>query len=440
MTAPRTVLMLQGPPCRFWRELGDALRRDGRRVLHVGFCLADLVFWRRPGLRLYRGRLRDWPRALDRIIAAEKVSDILYYADRLPYHRAAITAARRAGIRAWAIENGYLRPDWITMEPEAMGAFSRLPRDPAAISALAAGQQLPDLAPQYRHGFAREAASEVAFGLAMTLGRPFFPRYVSDKALPPIVDHLSWLVKWARGTGAAPGDGVRLAAGGDVLLAMQLQTDYQIRASSPFRCLSEMIEAVLASFAAHARAPQRLIVKLHPMDNGLEAWPRRIRQAAARHGVGPRVVVVDGGDLEALLRDARGLITVNSTVGLKALTMGCPVIALGDAVYDIAGLTHAGGLDSFWAAPTPVDRGLCARFVTALAARAQIRGSFYAPAGRAAAIREIVRRLQAPDGFWQGLRPSSSVGLRRRGSETAKARVRRAGQPAAEPVRPLPLS
>ncbi|GMG80807.1 capsule biosynthesis protein [Paralimibaculum aggregatum] len=413
---PRTVLMLQGPPCRFWRELGDGLRAEGFRVLHVGFCLADLALWRRRGQRLWRGRLADWPAHLSALIAAEGVTDILYYADRLPYHAAAIEVARAAGIRAWAIENGYLRPDWLTMEPEAMGALSRFPRDPAEIRRLAGDAAVPEATPRYRHGFAREAVSEVVFHLAMVLGRPIFPNYMADKHYPPLLDYLSWLRKWSLG-GAA----VRAAARAEaacrrrdwpfVLLAMQLQSDYQIRASSPYGCLSEMLEDAIASFAAHAPARLRLVVKLHPMDNGWENWPARIARLARAHGVADRVLAIDGGSLDLFLERAEGVLTVNSTVGIHALRRGRPVLALGDAVYDMPGLTHQGGLGRFWARPEAPEPELRDAFLAALADRIQLRGSFYDPAGRAAAVAEIARRLGKPERHWLLCRPVEALGL-----------------------------
>ncbi len=400
MSTDGTVLMLQGPPCRFWQELAAGLRADGRRVLHIGFCLADWASWHGPEQRLYRGRLADWPERLAAIVAREAVSDILYYADGLPYHRAAVTVARRARVRAWVIENGYLRPDWLTFEPEGMGAASHFPRDPAAIRQLAEGRPMPDLTPKHLHGFPREAASEVLFHLAMTLGRPLFPAYVSDKYYPPVLDYLCWLRKWAFG-GRARRAALHTPTQPYWLVALQLQSDYQIRLSSPFNCLSEMLGRVIRSFATHAPRAGELIVKLHPMDNGWQRWPSRIDRIARNHGVASRVRAIDGGALEPLIAGANGVVTVNSTVGIHTLRQGRPVIALGDAVYDVPGLTHQSGLDSFWSSPERPESLLFDAFAAALAATIQVRGSFYAPEGRRTAVAEIVRRLGMAEDVWQ---------------------------------------
>src|SRR5262249_24756120 len=188
------------------------------------------------------------------------------------------------------------------------------------------------------------------------------------------------------------------------LVALQTQSDYQIRDNSPYRHISEMIDEVVSSFAKHAPSSDRLVFKLHPHDNGIVPWPRNIVRIAVERGVGHRVMSIDGGNLDALLKSARGVIAINSTVGLRAIRMSCPVKALGAAIYVMAGLTHQGPLATFWSAPEPVDQNLASAFVRALAGSIQVKGSFYNRACRKAAIDEIVTRIEndrvnEPDAF-----------------------------------------
>ena len=84
---------------------------------------------------------------------------------------------------------------------------------------------------------------------------------------------------------------------------------------------------------------------------GLDIEAARIGIVAARFN---RDVV------DKLLDGARGVVTVNSTVGLWALRAGRPVITLGDAIYDIDGLTFRGGLDAFWTEAGPPERMIAA--------------------------------------------------------------------------------
>ena len=154
-----------------------------------------------------------------------------------------------------------------------------------------------------------------------------------------------------------------------------------------------MLEDVFRSFAAFAPEDVRLVIKQHPFDNGVEKWERIIQEIAGRYGVAQRVDFIDEGDINDMLPKVSGVIVVNSTVGLHSLFAGRPTIALGSAVYDVRGLTHQEGLDSFWTDPAPVDPVLFDQYVRALAATIQVKGDFYNKAGRKVAISEIVARI-----------------------------------------------
>lgn len=426
MTAQaRRVLFLQGPPTVFWRELAAAFEAEGHETRRVNLSTADWLTWRRPGAHHYRGTFGGWRRWLDRYIAREGVTDILYYADRLPYHVAAAEAAEAAGIPAYAVEFGYLRPDWLTLERRGMGAYSHFPNDPDAIRRLAADlPPPPETRVRYAHNFREEARDEVLFNLANALFCWPYPFFRMDKRHHPLLDYPSWLPRLARGSRLAR---AAQAVARDCaaqrwpyhLVALQLEADYQIRDNSPYATLGDMIEEVIASFARHAPARNRLILKLHPLDNGLENWPRLAARAARRRGVSDRVKTVDGGRLEDFIDHARGVIAVNSTVGLHAIQAGAPVLALGPAVYDMPGLTHQGPMARFWTAPEPVDAALAQDFVKLLAAAIQVKGSFYNPEGRRLAAREIVARVaggrvNAPGAF---VSPPPRLPVRRRAAD-----------------------
>lgn len=174
---------------------------------------------------------------------------------------------------------------------------------------------------------------------------------------------------------------------------MQMQNDYQLRANSPYRHQSEMIEEVIESFSSHAPGEAHLVFKLHPLDNGLEGWPATVESLARTYGVLDRVHLIMGSDLRTLLTASRGVVVVNSTVGVHALRHGRPVKVLGAALYDIAGLTHQPSLDTFWTAPTHPDPELCTAFVRAIAATIQVKGNFFTKTGRAVAVPEFAARL-----------------------------------------------
>jgi capsular polysaccharide export protein len=85
-----------------------------------------------------------------------------------------------------------------------------------------------------------------------------------------------------------------------------------------------------------------LVVKQHPLENGLRNWRALLAGVAERAGVSERVVFIEDDELPALAAGASGMVTINSTSGMVALERGVPVFTLGTAIYDVPGLTSGG--------------------------------------------------------------------------------------------------
>ena len=388
------VLFLQGPPSVFWRELAGAFEAQGVETKRVNFSFGDQLFWFKRGAINYRGSLRAWPRYLANLIRREGITDILYYADRLPYHRLAARVGRKLGVRCHAVEFGYLRPDWITLERDGMGRFSHFPNDPDHIRQIAAKLDVPDLQARYGHTFGQEATSEVVYNLGAYFGRLMFPLYRADKYYDPLFDYMSWLPRMMRRRHRLPEDFWTEQSPPTYLVALQLQSDYQIRANSPYRHLSQMLQQVFRSFARNAPEGARLLIKQHPLDNDLERWGKVVAKLAEDFRISERVFFIEEGELGGILKRSAGVIIVNSTTGLQSLRAGVPTIALGAAIYDIPGLTHQGGLDSFWRHPEPIDAELLRDFIKTIAATIQVKGNFYHSEGRKLAVETIVHRIR----------------------------------------------
>lgn len=391
----RSFLFLQGPISPFFRELGAALAARGHAVRRINLCLGDRLFWRDARSEDFRGRPEEWPAFLAPRL--EGVTDLVLLGEQRPLHRAAIAAARARGIAVTVTDFGYLRPDWIVLERDGMNACSRFPRDRAGILALAATAPPLDEATRFDGDFRRQAAWDMAFHLASALPWPF-PHWDSFLLHAPLPAYLGtgWRLlrrgleerRAARLLAAIP-DGAPL-----FVFAMQMETDYSIRAYSAFPDMDTPLREAVAGFARHAPADARLVAKVHPLDPGLKRWGARLRAMAVAAGVEGRVHLLDAAPLAPLLRRAAGLVTVNSTAAIQALRLGCPAMALGQAVWDVEGLSHGADAASFWTAPRRPDPVLLDAFLRAIAHHLHIRGEFYAPAGRAAAVRAAVRRLE----------------------------------------------
>jgi capsular polysaccharide export protein len=131
------------------------------------------------------------------------------------------------------------------------------------------------------------------------------------------------------------------------------------------------------------------VIVSHPLDEGLIDWRGLIRAQED-----DRLIFLEGGVPDNLLANAAGMAIVNSTIGLSALRLGVPVKPLGAAIYDVAGLTHAGDLAGFWRDPQPPDAALVADFLRALVGTTQVKGGFHTPAAQEAALPVFVERLE----------------------------------------------
>jgi capsular polysaccharide export protein len=396
----RGFLFLQGMATRFFERLGQALAERGHAVHRVNFNGGDRAFWRLPGAVDFCGRPEEWPEFLDRLIVDKAISDIILFGDCRPLHRAAIRVAGARSLRVHVVEEGYLRPDWITFEEGGVNGHSELPRDPGWYREEARSLRPWREPPEVPGSFRRRAVEDIAYTMASMAGIWRFPHYATHRPYHQLIEYAGWLRRMAlrrhaerRAAAAIEG----LTDGPDPLFffPLQLDCDYQVRVHSPFRAMHLAIEHVLASFARHAPPAARLIVKLHPLDSGLVDWAAITGYLAVELEIADRLVIVDGGDLAKLLARKPAVVTVNSTVGTLALACGLPVITLGKAVYDIAGLTFQGELDEFWHAPTPPDAVLFDAFRRVLAARCLIPGSFFNEAGLRLAVNAAVNRIEA---------------------------------------------
>jgi capsular polysaccharide export protein len=177
------------------------------------------------------------------------------------------------------------------------------------------------------------------------------------------------------------------------LAILQRPGDSQLVKHSSVKTVTDFIDQVMTSFAAHAPPKAQLVFKCHPLDHGLENHRAIIRRLAAARGVGDRAIYLDGGDLPAIVRRSCGVISVNSTAGLAGIELERPTIVLGCATYDIRGMTHQDGLDRFWTRPQAPDPEVFRAYRRLVMATTQINGAYSTARGIDLALPETLRRL-----------------------------------------------
>jgi capsular polysaccharide export protein len=186
----------------------------------------------------------------------------------------------------------------------------------------------------------------------------------------------------------------QLTPGSYLLFPLQLNTDYQIRAHSPFSTMYQAVDYVMASFAEHAPKDAVLLVKQHPMGITFGSWEAFIAAHAKRLDIADRVLHIDGGD--DLAKDLRGGVVFNSTSATFALADGRPVITLGSAIYSMPGITHQGPLEEFWSAPQPPRPELYEAFLRCLHDHCLVRGGLASQSATRILVEGASERLLRP--------------------------------------------
>lgn len=380
--AGKKVLLLQGPVGPFFARLMYDLEAVGARVFKVNFNAGDWIFCR--GDLNYRGTPEAWPGVFESLLAKWGIEVVLLFGDQRPVHVQAHAVASSLGLEIGVFEEGYFRPNHITFERHGVNGRSRLSRLPSDY------RSKPPTLPK------TEAVGNaywlmVWYGFlyftAGAFGRPWFRHYrhhrplTAWEAIPWI--RAVWRKQWYRLK--ERGVQARLSGaeqGNFFLVPLQVFNDAQITSQSDFFTVDRFIEYVVYSFGGHAPENALLVFKHHPMDRGYTDYGKTIRRLAARTALQDRILYIHDQHTPTLLNAARGVVVVNSTVGLSALQHGVPTKVCGVALYDLPGLTFGGPLDAFWNAARVVfkpDKELFSRFRGHLMARTQLNGSFYKP-------------------------------------------------------------
>lgn len=378
----KNVLFLQGPRGPFFRLLAKDFEAAGAHTWRVSFNGGDLAFNHFNSI-IFTGKMEEWGGFFEKILTERAIDVVLLFGDCRWIHRTAHEIALRRGIEIGVFEEGYVRPDYITLERFGVNGYSRIPTDPSFYRRLAVYPEEVETK-GVGNTFPNAVVWAIIYYTMSALLWPFFRHYRHHRPLH-IFEGIPWLRSlWRKYYYRAREAGVfeKLTgrySGKFFLVPLQVHDDFQISVHSSFTSVVEFIEGTMKSFAAHAPKDTILAVKHHPLDRGYHDYRSLIRRLATELGLSGRVFYIHDQHLPTLLNHARGVVMINSTVGISALYHGAPLKVTGTALYDMKGLTFQGSLDEFWvkAPKAKPDMRLFKNFRNYLIECTQINGSFY---------------------------------------------------------------
>lgn len=380
----KNILFLQGPMGSFFKRL-DALFRDkGAKTYKIGFNAGDCLFSHRDNYISYRGKREAWYDFVKRFLREQWIDQIYLFGDCRFYQRIAIKAASELGIEVFVFEEGYARPDYVTMEKYGVNDFSRISRSREFYDTLDL-KTLPEPSPEPA-GFSqlRMVVSAVVYYGVSNLLFFMYPHYRHHRDFSAIKEAFfgarsllrKWYYRWNERGYLERIKGT--CSGRYFFVPLQTHNDFQILEHSGYGSIEKFILEVLESFACHAPQECWLVFKHHPVDRGRKEYSVFITDQARQLGIAERICVMHDVHLPTCLKHAIGTVTINSTVGLSSLYHRTPTITLGNAIYDIEGLTCRGmRLDDFWHSQRAPDAELLEKYRRYLILTTQLNGSFY---------------------------------------------------------------
>ena len=394
----RRIIFVGAPFGGFTRDILPAFEREGCKVWRFVFDGGDLLETPRRFAVRFPDKGANWAAFVRQFIVANTVDTIVVFNDCLPKQAAALRIGEQLGLRTFAFENGYFRPNWITLEKQGINARSRLPK---AIAFYRAHRDVGDgkpfeRAPSYLRALARDTILHYVFSYLLSPAMPFDTRYYGT---PVATQGRGYLRAFLSGLFAGGADAIAAIAArkrpGAALATVLLQKpcDTQITASSGFQGNLDFIRMAMTSFAGHAPGSDLLVVKEHPLDFGIENCAQFTAALAESFGIADRVFFLRNTHIDRLLPLTDRMVTINSTGGLAGLKAALPVICLGRAFYDMPGLTFQGALDQFWATGQRPALDDVQAFKAYVVAAAQVNGGFHGKVARAILARTFTARV-----------------------------------------------
>ena len=378
----KNILLLQGPIGFFFKKLDANFRKKGAKTYRIGLNAGDHFFSYHDNYVPYKGTQSEWKDFITTFLEEKKIHKVFLFGDCRFYQSILVEIAIQLEVEIFVFEEGYIRPHYITLERFGVNNYSHISRNPNFYDALNFKELERPKATQshplymwtsvviyyfiarlfhfryrhYKHHRGFSAIQEFFFGTRSLIRKLIYTRY-DKKYLKQIQGELD--KKY-------------------FFVPLQTHNDFQILQHSNYGSIEKFIIEVLGSFAKETVNDVKLMFKHHPIDRGRKNYQNFICEQSRILGISDRVLVVHDVHLPTCLQHALGTVTINSTVGLSSLYHETPTITLGNAIYDIEGLTNKNKeLKDFWKNPQKPDMKLLAKFRQYLVHTTQLNGSFY---------------------------------------------------------------
>lgn len=383
----KNILLLQGPMGSYFNTLDTRFTNQGAKVFRIGFNAGDEYFARTDHYTGYKDTPKNWVVFVEQFYKKNQIDMLFVFGDCRFYQKHAIAIAKQLDIEIFVFEEGYLRPNFITLEKHGVNDNSTIPRDRDFYDnldlddeAIFEMEHLQNFGSTYGK-MAWEATVYYFFGNFFYYK---YPKYHHHRCFSFLKEGWTGIINFLRkNINIITEKGMNQYFEKELdkkyyFVPLQTYNDFQLRVHSDYNSIEEFIKEVIISFSKHAPEDKYLVFKHHPMDRGKKNYKKYINFYSKYYGIKDRVVITWDVHLPTLLKHSIGSVMINSTVGISSLLHGTPTICLGRAIYDIEGLTCKDmSLDDFWNNYKEVDMQLFKKFRGYLIQTTQVNSNFY---------------------------------------------------------------
>ena len=381
----KKILFLHGPMSFFYKKLSKLINKNNE-IFQICFNKGDEFFSINKNYISFKKNPESWEKFFQEFIKFHNIDIIFLFGDCRFYHKIAIQNSSNKKLKIFVFEEGYVRPNYITCEVGGVNGFSKLPKDKEFYNNLdliyykSIGKS--DL--YFGNTFFYMAVNSSIYYVISSIFKFQYPYYkhhrnfsVKEEFKIGILNFFT-LFKYKFKDRNVKKRIETVLSKKYYLVPLQTKNDFQVSIHSKFKSINQFISEVLISFKNNSPSKTFIIFKHHPLDRGRIDYTKFIKKLAIKYNIKDRVIVLHDVKLPLLLKNAIGTVVINSTTGFSSLYHGTPVICMGNALYDIDGLTaYNSKIDNFWNLDLRVDKNLFYKFRGYIIKNTQINTNFY---------------------------------------------------------------
>ena len=386
----KNIVLFQGPVGCFFNELEELFIKNNNTTSRFIFNKSDEYFSNSLNEIKYLDGIDKWNDYIYNFFNNENIEIIILFNDLRPFHKIAISIALKLNIEVFVFEQGYLRNGFITFERNGVNTNSiTIPKSRLIYEKM-------NFKYSYKHNINKEQKEIksnyyklvkyiVIYGV---LNKFFNSKYKLNNnnsyyKYDIIKDGLKWIYSrslkfvFKKKTLKQINFLKNHKKNKYFLIPLQLNNDTQLLFNSPFNDINEFIFTTIQSFAKFSNKDEYLVFKVHPLNPDLMEFNNYIKTLSKKYHILDRVIYLNSGDLGVLIKNSKGVVTINSTVGISCVFHLHPLKVLGNAIFDIDGISYQGNLDDFWVDDFKPEYQIVSNFLNYILYYTQLSGSFY---------------------------------------------------------------